>query len=104
MNLWRGEAQLRLAPDFPAYWNLRAAMAAVEVPSSAERDPDSVPESPEEPLSGEPSAQELANAYEMQEQLDAQEAMYSRESRRRLLSPPDSRRRTPASYRPDDGD
>ena len=63
-------------------------MAEVEVPSSAERDAESTQEAPEEPPSEEPNTQELAEAFESGGQPDSEEAMYSREGRRRLLSPP----------------
>ncbi|CAE7456892.1 unnamed protein product [Symbiodinium sp. CCMP2592] len=36
-------------PRFPAYWNLRGSMAVLEVPSSAERDPESFPSDPGPP-------------------------------------------------------
>ena len=77
-------------------------MAEVEVPSSAERGLDSFPEqqSPSEDL----SASAIAVAAENQELWEAEEEYCKRTSRRRLLSPEGSRRRSPPGYRTDDRD
>ena len=47
----------------PLFWNLRGHMAELDVPSSAERNPDP----------GEPTADDIAKAYEWQQPVEAEE-------------------------------
>ena len=80
------------------FWNLRADVTAVEVPSSAESPPELSP-----PPSDNLSASAVAEAHSPSQQID-EELYYQRVSRRRLLSPEGSRRRAPSDARTDDSD
>ena len=78
-------------------------MSNISIPSSADCDPDSLV-MPSSPTEERPTADESAEAHELDEQVRAEQEYYRRTGRHRLLSPLHSRRRAPASFWTDDRD